>query len=190
MSHSGSRYLSHLCPRCLVVTWCWWPPKAVFQLWLSLYGVKCQGIEQKLLALGGISTFSVDVLVLCVRSFPARRAQTALEPSLEITLKSHHCSLKSEKCGTGQPGLSTDKQPSRLQFPIELQFSQSDSFNEQRNFSFFLLFLACPGAVALLQTEWCRNWSRDGSRQRLLTFWSCSVAFSGAPETFCAALSS
>lgn len=139
-------------PTLLVVTWCWWPPKAVFQLWLSLFGVKCQGIEQKLLALGGISTFSVDVLVLCIRSFPARRAQTALEPSLEITLKSHHCSLKSEKCGTGQPGLSTDKQPSRLQFPIELRFSQSDSFNEQRNFSFFLLFLDCPGAVALLLT--------------------------------------
>lgn len=31
-------------------------PKAFFQLWLYLYGVKCQGTEQKLLALEGISS--------------------------------------------------------------------------------------------------------------------------------------
>lgn len=82
--------------------------KAIFQLWLDLYRVKCQGVEQKLLALGGTSVFSMDVLVLlhyllpsalcsqCVGCFPQYHPEI---PSLLIKIR---------KRRAGPPGLSID----------------------------------------------------------------------------------
>lgn len=69
-----------------------------------------------------------------------------------ITLKSHLCSLKSEKAEQGCPG-SGQTRAKQIPTPLSDQTAafatQNNSFNEQS-----LLFLAYPGAVALLLSAW------------------------------------
>lgn len=54
--------------------------KVIFRLWFYLCSVKCQGAEQKLLALSETSMFGVDVLVLLHTVFALHQTLPSKSP--------------------------------------------------------------------------------------------------------------